>query len=101
MDDITIDRIADLNHFLEITRNNLDLIVLIRTALAQIDTILRQMRALSVSAASESLSSDERASLQKQIDYHITEIDHIAAFTDYKAKEIISHDQDQGSNELH
>lgn len=89
LDDVTVDRIADLQDFLANTRENLDLIMLVREALRRIEIILVEMRTLSNRAAQEDLTSEERAALQQKIDRHINEIDQIAVFTEYKAGELI------------
>ncbi len=100
LDDITVDRISDLNHYLASARHNLDLVVLVRAALDHIDTILRQMRTLSARAASENLSTAELSSLQSEINDHLAEIERIAAYTEQKASELVSGDEQAGS-ELH
>lgn len=97
LDDVTADRIADLKHFLANTRENLDLIMLVREALRRIEMNLVEMRTLSKCAAQDDLTSEERAALQKKIDRHITEIDQIAAFTEHKAGELIK-DENPDSN---
>ncbi len=101
LDDITVERISNLDQFLSTTRENLDLIILVREALRRIEGILCKMRTISERAASDKLTSSERTNLQEEIDNHIAEIDHIAAFTEHKAHEIIGYDDKQSGNNLH
>ena len=96
-----MERISNLDEFLSATRENLDLIILVREALHRIENILSEMRNLSERATSDNLNTSERSILQKKINNHIAEIDRIAAFTEYKANEIISHDEQPGNNKLH
>lgn len=101
LDEITIERISNLDEFLSATRENLDLIILVSEALLRIENILYEMRTLTECAASDNLTTTERSSLQNRINNHIAEIDHIAAFTEYKANEIISCDEHPTKNNLH
>jgi len=101
LDDMTIERISNLDDFLSTTRENLDLIILVREALRRIENILCEMRTLSERAASDNLTSPERSSLQEEVDSHIAEIDRIAAFTEHKAKEIVSYNEHPTKNRLH
>ena len=96
-----MERISNLDEFLTATRENLDLIILVREAMHRIESILGEMRTLSERAASDNLTYPERSTLQKKINNYIAEIDRIAAFTEYKANEIVSHDEQPGNNKLH
>lgn len=101
LNDITVERISNLDEFLSTTCENFDLIILAREALCRIENILCKMRTISEHAASDNLNFSERSILQKKINNHIAEIDRIAAFTEYKANEIISYEEHQGNNKLH
>ena len=96
-----MERISNLDDFLSTNRENLDLIILVREALRRIENILFEMRNLSERATSDNLNTSERSILQKKINNHIAEIDRIAAFTEYKANDIINHNEDPGNNKLH
>ena len=63
---------------------------MVEKALAEIQENLEKMRELSARAASEELSSAERAALQKEIDNHIAAIDRIAEETEAKTSAITS-----------
>lgn len=58
-------------------------------ALAKIESILYQMRELSTRAAAENITSAERSEIQKEINRHISTIDHIAATAEAEAATII------------
>lgn len=63
---------------------------MVEKALAEIQENLEKMRELSTRAASDELSSTERAALQKEIDRYIAEIDRIAEETEAKTSAITS-----------
>jgi len=82
-------RINDLQKLLTDTKISLDLVKVAEEALAKIESILFQMRDLSTRAAAENITSAERSNIQKEINHHISSIDHIATTAEAEAATII------------
>src|SRR6056297_1879796 len=74
------------------TRNAQDGISLIQTAegaLNETHSILQRMRELSVQAANDTYTSTDRQEIQKEIDQLTSEIDRIAATTEFNQKKLL------------
>jgi flagellin len=74
------------------TRNAQDGISLIQTAegaLNETHSILQRMRELSVQAANDTYTSSDRQEIQKEIDQLTSEIDRIAATTEFNQKKLL------------
>ena len=74
-------------------KNAQDGISLIQTAegaLNETHSILQRMRELSVEAANDTLTSDDRAEIQKEIDQLIDEIDRIGNTTEFNTKKLLN-----------
>ena len=77
------------------SRNAQDGISLIQTAegaLSETHSILQRMRELAVQAASETLTNDDRAEIQKEITQLIDEIDRVADQTSFNTQELLNGD---------
>ncbi|GAW92908.1 hypothetical protein KKC1_20540 [Calderihabitans maritimus] len=74
-------------------RNAQDGISLIQTAeggLIEIHSILQRMRELAVQASNETLTDDDRAQIQKEVDQLIAELDRIASSTEFNTKKLLN-----------
>ena len=74
------------------TRNAQDGISLLQTAegaLNETHSILQRMRELSVQAANDTYTSNDRMQIQKEVDQLATEIDRIAATTQFNGKNLL------------
>lgn len=76
-------------------RNAQDGISMIQTAegaLAETHSILQRMRELSVQAANDTYTSEDRIQIQKEIDQLTSEIDRISATTEFNTKKLLNGD---------
>ena len=76
-------------------RNAQDGISMIQTAegaLAESHSILQRMRELSVQAANDTYTSEDRIQIQKEIDQLTSEIDRISATTEFNTKKLLNGD---------
>ncbi|WP_314728280.1 flagellin [Bacillus sp. Marseille-Q3570] len=79
-------------------KNSQDGISMIQTAegaLNETHSILQRMRELSVQAANDTNTSDDRAEIQKEIDQLVDEIDRIGNTTEFNTKKLINGDASQ------
>ncbi|MBZ9556967.1 MULTISPECIES: FliC/FljB family flagellin [unclassified Modicisalibacter] len=61
-------------------------------ALNQVNDNLQRIRELSVQAANDTNSADDRASIQAEIDQRLTEIDRISSQTDFNGTKVLAED---------
>lgn len=74
------------------SRNAQDGISMIQTAegaLNEVHSILQRIRELAVQATNDTLTSDDRAEIQKEVDQLIDEIDRIATTTEFNTKKLL------------
>ncbi|HEX7064053.1 MAG TPA: flagellin [Bacillales bacterium] len=84
---------AQIRGLEQATRNSQDGISLIQTAegaLGETHSILQRMRELAVQASNDTLTDDDRAQLQKEVDQLLKQIDEIAQDTQFNKKTLLS-----------
>ncbi len=84
----TTARIIELNRYIDNNQDSDELVETVKDALSEIDTVLQEMRSLSVKTAAEKKSPYQQNLTQKAIDDYVAEIELIVGRTESKAAEL-------------
>jgi len=82
-------QIKGLNQAIRNAQDGISLIQTAEGALNESHSILQRMRELSVQAANDTLTSNDRAEIQKEIDQLTEELDRIAHTTEFNTKKLL------------
>lgn len=82
-------QIRGLNQAIRNAQDGISLIQTAEGALNETHAILQRLRELAVQGANDTLTADDRAAIQKEIDSLLAEIDRIATTTEFNTKKLL------------
>ncbi|HHW13567.1 MAG TPA: flagellin FliC [Firmicutes bacterium] len=83
-------QVKGLNQAIRNAQDGISLIQTAEGALNETHSILQRMRELAVQAANDTLTNDDRAAIQKEIDSLLSEVDRIATTTEFNTQKLLN-----------